>query len=114
MLRLLYADQAGPEELLGAIRATREWARGYLPDALAQVRGYLADGGPFPERLHLITLFARFYVELFGLLLDWSETAEAEVRDWQGTAGLGLTDSTREQLEAVLGRLEAMWASRSA
>jgi PadR family transcriptional regulator, regulatory protein AphA len=114
MLRLLYADQAGREELLEAIRATREWARGYLPDALGQVRGYLADGGPFPERLHLISLFARFYVELFGLLLDWTETAEAEVREWPGTAGLGLTEGTREQLEAVLDRLEAMWASRSA
>jgi PadR family transcriptional regulator AphA len=100
MLRLLYADQAGREELLEAIRATREWARGYLPDALGQVRGYLADGGPFPE--------------LFGLLLDWTDTAEAEVREWPGTAGLGLTEGTREQLEAVLDRLEAMWASRSA
>jgi DNA-binding PadR family transcriptional regulator len=114
MLRLLYADQGGKDELLEAIRATRAWARSYLPDALAQVRGYLADGGPFPERLHLITLFARFYVELFGLLLEWSETAEAEVRSWPATADVGLTDRTREQLEALLGRMEELWASQSA
>ncbi len=77
------------------------------------MRGYLADGGPFPERLHLITLFAGFYVELFGLLLEWSETAEAEVRSWPATADLGLTDRTREQLEALLSRMEELWASQS-
>ena len=27
-----------------------------------QLRGYQADGGPFPERLHLIMLFSRFYL----------------------------------------------------
>jgi hypothetical protein len=28
------------------------------------VRGYLADGGPFPERLYLSTLFGGFYLDL--------------------------------------------------
>lgn len=114
MLRLLYADQGGKDELLQAVRATRAWAVEHLPDGLSQVRGYLADGGPFPERLHLIALFARFYVDLFELLVRWSDAAEAEVETWPRTADLGMTEGTREHLEEALARMEALWASHSA
>jgi hypothetical protein len=60
MLRLLYAEQASKEDLLEAIRSARAWALERAPEALVQVRGYLADGGPFPERLHISAMFARF------------------------------------------------------
>ena len=109
MLRLLYADQGGKRELLQAVRATRDWALGHLPDGVAQVRGYLADGGPFPERLHLIALFADFYDELFELLIRWADDAESEIQRWPGTTDLGMTDRTRQHLETVLARMEAGW-----
>jgi hypothetical protein len=85
MLRLVYAGQGGAAELLDAVAATRAWALGHVPAALVQLRGYLDDGGPFPERLHLITLFARFYVPMFELLMRWCDEAEAEVEGWPGT-----------------------------
>jgi PadR family transcriptional regulator, regulatory protein AphA len=108
MLRLLYADRGGAKELIDAVAATREWALGHAPEALEQLRGYLDDGGPFPERLHLITLFARFYVPLFELLVRWSDEADAEVASWPRTAGLGATDATRDQLRDLVARLEAL------
>jgi PadR family transcriptional regulator, regulatory protein AphA len=108
MLRLLYADQGGTRELLDAVAATRAWALGHVPEALDQLRGYLDDGGPFPERLHLIALFARFYVPLFELLLRWSDEADAEVEGWPGTADLGVTERTRSQLQDLVTRLEAL------
>jgi DNA-binding PadR family transcriptional regulator len=106
MLRLLYADQGSKQDLLDAVQAARAWALAQAPAGLAQVRGYLADGGPFPERLHLNALFARFYLDLFELLVRWADLAEAEIAAWPGTADLGMTARTRALLEEALTRLQ--------
>jgi PadR family transcriptional regulator, regulatory protein AphA len=108
MLRLLYADQGSKQDLLAAIHATRAWALARAPEGLAQVRGYLADGGPFPERLHISALFGRFYLDLFELQVRWADLAEAEIAAWPHTADLGMTDQTRALLEEMLTRLQAL------
>lgn len=108
MLRLLYADQGSKQDLLDAVRATRAWALARAPEGLSQVRGYLADGGPFPERLHLSTLFGRFYLDLFELLARWADHAEAEIAAWPHTAGLGMTDRARALLEEMQTRLQVL------
>jgi DNA-binding PadR family transcriptional regulator len=113
MLRLLYADQGSKQDLLDAVRATRGWAIERAAEALVQVRGYLADGGPFPERLHIITLFGRFYLDLYELMARWADLAEAEITAWPRTADLGMTDGTRAVLEEGLIRFQVL-ASRSA
>lgn len=114
LLRLLYADQGQKDDLLQAIRAMRAWAAGHAPQALAQVRGYLDDGGPFPQRLHIIALFARFYVDLGEQLERWSDQAEAEILAWPGTTDLGMTQRTRALLEDLRTRLEARTADTTA
>ena len=108
MLRLLYADQGSKQDLLDAVRATRAWALARATEMLAQIRGYLADGGPFPERLHIITQFGRFYVELYELLVRWADLAEAEITAWPRTADLEMTDQTRAVLEEGLIRLQVL------
>ena len=108
ILRLLYADQGSKQDLLDAIRATRAWALARAPEGLAQVRGYLADGGPFPERLHLIALFGRFHLDLFELLVRWADLAEVEIAAWPRTADLGMTDQTRALLEEMRSRLQVL------
>jgi PadR family transcriptional regulator AphA len=118
MLRLLYADQGSKQDLLDAVHAARAWALTRAPDGLAQVRGYLSDGGPFPERLHIIALFARFHTDLFELLVRWCDLAEAQIETWPdtadlGTADLGTADRTRALLEELLTRLQAL-ADRAA
>ena len=113
MVRLLYADQASKEDLLGAITSARAWALDRAPDALAQIRGYLADGGPFPERLHISSMFARFYVDLFGAIIDWCDYAEDQIRTWPDTANLGMSDQTRTLLEELEVRLRP-FADRAA
>jgi PadR family transcriptional regulator AphA len=104
MLRLIYADQGSKEELLGAVRAARDWAAARYAEGLEQVRGYLVDGGPFPDRLHIIALFARFYADLFELVGQWAELAEAEIQAWPSTDGLGMTERTHALLEELVGR----------
>jgi len=111
--RTVYADQGSKEDLLDAIRATRAWALARAPEGLTQIRGYLTDGGPFPERLHLITLFGQFYIDLFALLIRWADVAETEIASWPHTTDLGMTDGTRALLEEQLARLEA-FADRAA
>src|SRR5215831_2857855 len=107
MLRLLYADQGTKQDLLAAVQATRAWAAGQWADGQQQVRGYLADGGPFPDRLHIIALFARFYADLFELVIDWADLAEAEIQAWPRTNNLGMTEQARGLLEEMAARQPA-------
>jgi PadR family transcriptional regulator AphA len=102
------ANQGNKQDLLDAVRATRAWAHARAPERLALVRSYLAGGGPFPERLHIITLFGRFYLDLFELLARWTDLAEAEIVAWPRTADLGMTDRTRALLEEMLTRFQVL------
>ena len=75
---------------------------------LQQLRSYQADGGPFPERLHLIMLFSRFYFDYLALLHDWVALARREVASWPTTRNLGLTDGTRQILNELLRQGEQL------
>jgi PadR family transcriptional regulator, regulatory protein AphA len=100
--RLIFADQGSKEDLLAALDATSEQVQQLLEDGLRQVRGYQADGGPFPQRLHLIVLYARFSTDFLLLLRDWVALARREAAGWPTTRDLGLTDGTRQMLEDLL------------
>ena len=100
--RLIFADQGSKQDLLATLDATRRQVEQLLEDGMQQVRGYRDDGGPFPRRLHLIMLFARFYVDFLLLLRDWAALASREVASWPTTSDLGLTDGTRQMLEDLL------------
>jgi len=68
---------------------------------------------PAPRAPHLITLFGRFYLDLFEVLIRWADLAEAEIAAWPDTADLGMTNRTRALLEEALTRLEVL-ADRAA
>ena len=57
---------------------------------------------PFPERVHIAGLLAAFVADYLRLIERWSEFARDEIGRWPGTAALGMTERTREILEAVL------------
>jgi PadR family transcriptional regulator, regulatory protein AphA len=100
--RLIFADQASKEDLLAALDTTSQQVQQLLEDGLQQVRGYQTDGGPFPQRLHLIILFARFSTDFLLLLRDWVALARREAASWPTTRDLGLTDGTRQMLQDLL------------
>lgn len=100
--RLIFADQGSKEDLLAALDTTSRQVQQLLDDGMQQVRGYQADGGPFPQRLHLIMLFARFSTDFLLLLRDWVALARREVASWPTTRDLGLTDGTRQMLQDLL------------
>jgi PadR family transcriptional regulator AphA len=108
MQRLVFADQGSKEDLLAALDATSRQVDQLLRDVMEQIRGYQADGGPFPERLHLIMLFSRFYVDYLFLLQHWTALAKREVASWPTTKNLGLTDGTRQIFEDLLRQDEQL------
>jgi PadR family transcriptional regulator, regulatory protein AphA len=106
MVRLTFADQGTKQQALAAVDSIARHAEQRYREGLDQLRGYLADGGPFPERLHVIALTATFHADYLRLLRDWAAGARAEIDAWPTTAGLGMTPSARRMLERTIARAE--------
>jgi PadR family transcriptional regulator, regulatory protein AphA len=104
LLRVFFADQGSVDEVVAALRATAVAARRDLDGLLSLTGDYLATGGPFPERLHLIALAIEQVTDLLSRIEQHSLESAAEVACWETTKGLGLTSSTRSRLEQVLAR----------
>jgi len=101
MLRLLFADQGSKEDVLAAVRSMADWAAAQGRTGLQQCEEYLADGGPFPQRLHIIAPFALLVASLFETLIAWSDQVSRDIEDWPGTKDIGMTSTARKQLEQV-------------
>lgn len=99
MLRVTFADQGTPEQLVRALRSTAAWADGEMARARPQVQSYLDTGGPFPERLHLIALIAGFYGELFDLIRRYFGEAADLAESWDATTGVPVDAVLRGMLE---------------
>jgi DNA-binding PadR family transcriptional regulator len=99
MLRLLFADQGSTEDILAAVRSMADWAAAQGRTALPQLEEYLADGGPFPERLHIIAPFALLVARLGETLIAWSDQVCRDIEDWPSTKDVGMTSAARKQIE---------------
>jgi PadR family transcriptional regulator AphA len=102
MLRVTFADQGTPEQLVRSLRSTAAWAEGEMARARPQIESYLDTGGPFPERLHLIALVVGFYGELFDLMRRFSGEAADLVETWDATTGVPTDAGLRGRLERAL------------
>ena len=99
MLRLLFADQGSKEDVLAAVRSMADWAAAQGRTGLQQCEEYLADGGPFPQRLHIIAPFALLVAGLCETLIAWSDQVSRDIEDWPGTKDIGMTSTARKQIE---------------
>lgn len=104
MLRVLYADQGEPEDLLRAIAGFRAWAESRHELGVSMFKDYLETGGPFPRRAHLNSLFGLFYADLFDVIDRWTRFVEEEVGSWSSTRDLGMTETERRLVEDVVSR----------
>lgn len=102
MLRLIFADSATPQELASSLRELRAWADYRLAAGARQCEDYLATGGPFPDRLDLLALFAEFFGQIYALVGDWAQYAEDDVTRWPATTRPGLSPHTRMRLQTVV------------
>ncbi|HXG77123.1 MAG TPA: PadR family transcriptional regulator [Gaiellaceae bacterium] len=88
LIKVLFAEQAGKDELLAtlaSVRAEAERRRQHHAELAADLA---ETGGPFPERLHVNALVFKFMWEQTEMLLEWVTWAEQEVADWPSDASL--------------------------
>ncbi len=104
IVRSFFGDQGSVEALAASLRTTSQQSREMLDDMLGFVDEYLEDGGPFPDRLHVIALAVEIITDLLGALEERFESAADEVDDWATTEGRGLDAATRDRLEGVRRR----------
>jgi DNA-binding PadR family transcriptional regulator len=104
MLRVGFADNGSVDDLLAALDVAEEKLARMYAEGIEQVEGYLADGGPFPERLHLIALASDFNARFLELCHDWIHDVRAAATEWSSTVDLGPTEQTKRRLVAILRR----------
>lgn len=114
LLRLLFADLGTIDDANAALDALAVDSAQTYEQVLEINAGYLDGQHPFPERVHVSVLFATFQLELFDLIMRWSEFAKAELEGWPTTEGLGMTERTREILETITQRRSVLDASSEA
>lgn len=110
LLRVLFADQTDGPTLGRCLEETAANARHLFDDAIERLlRPYVTDDdAPFPERRHIVALVAAFVADYLHLVERWSEFARDEIRGWPRTDGRGMTDRTRQILDAVLDGRSAL------
>lgn len=104
LLRLLFAENGSIDDLVAALDAMAQEASELYEQVATINTGYLDGEHPFPERTHLSALFATFQLELFDLIVRWTEFAKAEIASWPSTEGLGMTNRTEAILNAIKER----------
>jgi DNA-binding PadR family transcriptional regulator len=114
LLRLLFADLGTIDDAMGALDKLAADAAETYEQVLDINTGYLDGRHPFPERVHVSVLFATFQLELFDLIVRWTEFARAEIGAWPKTEGLGMTDRTKELLDAMTQRRSTLDATSEA
>lgn len=88
LVKVLFAEQAGKEQLLatlGSIRTEAERTQQHHAELAADLA---ETGGPFPERLHVNALVFKFMWDQAEMLLRWAGWAEQEVAGWPDDASL--------------------------
>jgi DNA-binding PadR family transcriptional regulator len=85
ILRVFLADQGSKADLLAAIASMHAEAEVSMSHGAQRCQAYLNTGGPFPERLHIIALMARFLTELADAYERWATWAMGEVESWPDT-----------------------------
>lgn len=102
LIRVFFAELGTREDLLRAIAAVREFSEVLRDRLLRQISGYLEDGGPFPERWHVIALGARALLDHAEALDRWAREATREVERWQSTSATTAAERGRALLRDLL------------
>ncbi len=84
LLKVAFADNGSLGALRTNLAAIREDAERELESVADRMRDYDETGGPYPDRLPVIALPARFFLELHTAIWRWAVWAEAATEEWTG------------------------------
>src|SRR5215469_16339366 len=82
LLKVFFADQGTPADVLATLAAAQDWARARSQESLAIGEQYAEGGGPFPERAAVLQLTSRFLTDFYLLVSDWAMWASGVVAEW--------------------------------
>jgi DNA-binding PadR family transcriptional regulator len=104
VLRATFADAGSKDALLATLAGLRREGRLIQHQLGEQAADYVATGGPFPQRLHLIALVGRFLSDYAQLLEGWASWAEQVVSSWPDVATADATTIPSDVFELVIQR----------
>ena len=82
LTKLFFADHGTRADALATLRASRTWAAEQRDVFVEVAQAYLDGTGPFPERVAVNSLGARFLVDFYDLVDRWAEWASDVVEEW--------------------------------
>jgi len=86
LLKVAFADQGSLEGLRANLAAIRTHAAAEVEYSEMRLREYEETGGPFPDRLPVISLAARYFHEQALATLRWVTWAEEATHAWDGVS----------------------------
>jgi len=89
MLKVFLAEHAGKKQLTDTLARIRAAADERARELATMSGEVAADGGLFPERMHINALAMRYMVEANELTARWAAESEAVVRGWRNTVSPG-------------------------
>ncbi|MDP5225700.1 MULTISPECIES: PadR family transcriptional regulator [Arthrobacter] len=96
LVRLLFADQGGVDELRATLATVAEQARERRDLFISHAEYILATaGGSQPERAHVFAFANRYMIDHFSLMSDWAEWVLGSIRDWPDTVTALVSDRER-------------------
>jgi PadR family transcriptional regulator AphA len=101
LLRTLLAHAGRPDDLMGALEATREHTLAQYTEGRAIVDAYAEGRVEYPEHLHQNLLWMVFVRELLQLVHDWTHFAQEEAAGWRSDADRGSTARAQELLREL-------------
>ena len=82
LTKLFFADHGTRDDALATLRASRTWAAEQRAVFTEAAQAYLDGQGPFPERVTVNALGARFLVDFYELVDRWADWATEVVEGW--------------------------------
>ena len=82
LVKILFGTHLAPALVIDQLRAVEAEAEAAQAPWLAIAAEYLEGRGPFPERLHVNTLFWAFAARYTQMRIEWARWAEAFVGTW--------------------------------
>jgi DNA-binding PadR family transcriptional regulator len=104
LLRATFADAGTKDALLDTLRGLRTQGETLRHQFATQAADYVATGGPFPQRLHLIALIGRFLGDYAQLLESWAAWAEEQVTHWPATGPANAVPIPDEVFHLLIAR----------
>jgi DNA-binding PadR family transcriptional regulator len=111
VLRIAFAEHGSKQDALATLAELRQQARNRRRVVTDVARDYLEGHGPYPERVHVISLVTRFFADYFDLLDNWAAWAADEIENWNGDTGL--TAAPEDSIRNTLAEVAALRPSNS-